>query len=229
MKIRVIFATVLTVSIVLISCQTNNVSKVKLSSELDTVSYCIGINIGSNLKNIPMDEISYDAFIKGVQDIYNDEELLVDLYEANSKINIYFSRLEALQYQANLEEGEEFLEENKSREDVETLPSGLQYRIIREGTGSLPELTDEVTVHYHGTLIDGTIFDSSVERGEPATFPVNQVIQGWQEILQMMPVGSKWEVYIPTNLAYGLRPPQGSPIKPNMVLIFEIELLSIGE
>jgi FKBP-type peptidyl-prolyl cis-trans isomerase FklB len=229
MKIRVIFATVLTVNIVLISCQTNNVSKVKLSSELDTVSYCIGINIGSNLKNIPMDEISYDAFIKGVQDIYNDEELLVDLYEANSKINIYFSRLEALQYQANLEEGEEFLEENKSREDVETLPSGLQYRIIREGTGSLPELTDEVTVHYHGTLIDGTIFDSSVERGEPATFPVNQVIQGWQEILQMMPVGSKWEVYIPTNLAYGLRPPQGSPIKPNMVLIFEIELLSIGE
>jgi FKBP-type peptidyl-prolyl cis-trans isomerase FklB len=227
MKVTVIFATVLTVSIILISCQTNNVSKVKLSSELDTVSYCIGINIGSNLKNIPMDEINYDAFIKGVQDIYNDEELLVDLYEASSKINTYFTKLEALQYQANLEEGEEFLEENKSREDIETLPSGLQYRIIREGTGSVPELTDEVTVHYHGTLIDGTIFDSSVERGEPATFPVNQVIHGWQEILQMMPVGSKWEVYIPANLAYGLRPPQGSPIEPNMVLIFEIELLSI--
>ncbi len=228
MKLRVIFAAVLSGSIILISCQ-NKVSTVKLDSELDTVSYCIGINIGNNLKSSPMQEINYDALFKGIQDIYNDEELLVDPYEANNKINTYLSRLEALQFQSNLEEGEEFLEKNKTRKDVVPLPSGLQYRIIREGTGSKPKLTDNVTVHYHGTLVDGTVFDSSVERGEPATFPVNQVIQGWQEALQLMPVGSKWEVFIPSELAYGMRPPPNTEIKPNMVLIFEIELLSIEE
>ena len=228
MKLRVIIITAFTGSLLLISCQ-KNVSTVKLNSELDTVSYCIGINIGNNLKTTPMQEINYNALVKGIQDIYNNEEPKVDPYEANRKINTYFSRLEALQFQGNLEEGEDFLEKNKARPEIVTLSSGLQYRIIREGTGPKPKLTNNVTVHYHGTLIDGTVFDSSVDRGEPASFPVNGVIEGWQEVLQLMPVGSKWEVFIPAGLAYGVRPPPGSNIEPNKLLIFEIELLSIED
>jgi len=167
--------------------------------------------------------------MKGIQDIYNNEDPLVNPDEVIYRINTYLSELEIFQSQVDLEEGRKFLENNKNRADVVVLPSGLQYKVIREGTGSKPTLTDKVTVHYRGTLVDGTVFDSSVKRGEPVTFPVNGVIQGWQEALQLMPVGSKWEIFIPTELAYGKRPPQGSSIKPNMALIFEVELLSIEE
>lgn len=227
MKIRIFFVTSLAAGIfLLIACQ-KNVSTVKLNSEMDTVSYCIGVNIGTNLKNTPMQEINYDALVRGMQDIYNNEEPLVNSYEANMRINTYLDKLEKLQYEDNLEEGTVFLEKNKTVKDVVTLPSGLQYRIIREGTGPKPMLTDNVTVHYHGTVIDGTVFDSSVNRGEPVSFPVNGVIEGWQEALQLMPVGSKWELFLPAELGYGMSPPPGSNIEPNAVLIFEVELLSI--
>ncbi|QHT66124.1 FKBP-type peptidyl-prolyl cis-trans isomerase [Rhodocytophaga rosea] len=130
-------------------------------------------------------------------------------------------------YQAYIKEGEDFLKENSKEEGVVTLPSGLQYIVLKEGFGPKPTLTENVTVHYHGTLIDGTVFDSSVEKGEPLTFTVNQVVKGWQEALQLMPMGAKWKIFIPSQLGYGARA-RGDKIKPNSVLIFEMELLSIN-
>lgn len=128
---------------------------------------------------------------------------------------------------ANLKAGEEFLEANKQKPGIVSLPSGLQYEIITEGTGAKPTATNKVTCHYHGTLIDGTVFDSSVKRGQPATFPLNQVIKGWTEGVQLMPLGSKWRFFLPANLAYGDRQ-TGSHIGPNSALIFEVELLGIS-
>jgi FKBP-type peptidyl-prolyl cis-trans isomerase len=130
-------------------------------------------------------------------------------------------------YNAYKKEGEDFLKTNAKEEGVITLPSGLQYIVLKEGYGPKPSLTENVTVHYHGTLIDGTVFDSSVDRGEPLTFTVNQVVKGWQEALQLMPMGAKWKIFVPSELGYGARA-RGDKIKPNSVLIFEIELLSIN-
>jgi FKBP-type peptidyl-prolyl cis-trans isomerase FklB len=130
-------------------------------------------------------------------------------------------------YLAHKKEGEDFLKANQQKPGVVTLPSGLQYIIMKESEGPQPMATDEVTVHYHGTLIDGTIFDSSVDRGKPLTFPINAVIPGWQEALQLMPLGSKWRLFVPADLAYGDKG-AGSTIKPGTVLIFEVELLSIN-
>ena len=127
----------------------------------------------------------------------------------------------------NLNAGEQFLEDNKQKPGVTTLPSGLQYEVITEGTGPKPTGTSKVTCHYHGTLIDGTVFDSSVKRGQPATFPLNMVIKGWTEALQLMPVGSKWRLFLPPHLAYGNRQ-TGAHIGPNSTLIFEVELLGIS-
>ena len=228
MKFRVIFVTAFVGILTLISCQ-KNINTARLSSEIDTISYYIGLSIGSNLKESPLKDINYLALAKGLKDAQDNDELEYDPYEINMKITSYMEKLESSQSQSNLLEGEAFLEKNKNRTDVTTLESGLQYRIIREGSGPKPILTDNVTVHYHGTLIDGTVFDSSVDRGEPVTFPLNGVIQGWQEALQLMPVGSKWEIFIPTGLAYGENTAPGGPIKPNMALIFEVELLSIDE
>jgi FKBP-type peptidyl-prolyl cis-trans isomerase FklB len=211
-----------------VSCQTR-LADVSLKSELDSVSYCIGLSIGSNLKSSPMKEINYLAMAKGMEDGFGNDTGTIDPYEANRIISVYLQRLENEQTVKNSQSGKEFLEQNKNKSGVITLESGLQYRVIREGTGPKPKLTDNVTVHYHGTLIDGTVFDSSVDRGQPASFPVNGVIQGWQEALQLMPVGSKWELFIPSELAYGNRPMPGSKIGPNSVLIFEVELISINE
>jgi FKBP-type peptidyl-prolyl cis-trans isomerase FklB len=130
-------------------------------------------------------------------------------------------------YEAYKKENEEFLKGNASKEEVKTLPSGLQYIVLKEGYGPSPELTESVTVHYHGTLIDGTVFDSSIDKGKPLTFTLNQVIRGWQEALQLMPQGAKWRVFVPANLGYGQRG-AGSKIKPNSVLIFDMELISIN-
>jgi len=175
-----------------------------------------------------MKEINYLAVAKGMEDAFGGKQT-IDPSEANRIISAYMQRLENQNSVDNRAAGEKFLEENKAKSGVVTLESGLQYRIIREGTGPKPKLTDNVTVHYHGTLIDGTVFDSSVDRGEPASFPLNGVIQGWQEALQLMPVGSKWEIFLPADLAYGSRPMPGSKIQANSVLIFEVELISIGE
>ena len=146
--------------------------------------------------------------------------------EANQTLQEYFSKQQEEMLNKNLEIGAAFLEENSKKENVVSLPSGLQYEIITEGSGAKPKATDSVKCHYHGTLLDGTVFDSSVQRGQPAVFGVNQVIKGWVEALQLMSVGSKWKLFIPSSLAYGSQG-AGNSIEPNSTLIFEVELLGI--
>jgi FKBP-type peptidyl-prolyl cis-trans isomerase FklB len=161
-----------------------------------------------------------DVF-EGKQPKYNDEE-------ANTIIQNYIAKLGEAKFAQFKEEGEQFLASNGQRSEVKTTASGLQYEVVSEGSGQKPGATDSVTVHYHGTLIDGTVFDSSVERNAPATFGVNQVIKGWTEALQLMSVGSKYKLFIPQDLGYGANPHPGGAIKPYMALVFEVELLNIG-
>lgn len=208
------------------SCQ-QKVGNVDLKTDHDSVSYLIGHNVGSSLSASPMTEFNMKALMKGMQDGIDEEELFMDPNMAGAFIGEYMQNLEEAGTMVDLEAGIAFLEDNMTREGVITTESGLQYEILVEGTGPKPVDTSMVTVHYHGTLIDGTVFDSSVERGEPIQFPVNGVISGWTEALQLMPVGSKWKVFIPTELAYGANPRPGGAIKPNMALIFEVELISV--
>ncbi len=191
-------------------------------------SYSVGMSIGQSLQGQNLDQIDLDEFIIGIKAIFNNETLNYTPEEANTKITEYINEMNASRFAEVKEEGALFLTENGKKEGITTLPSGLQYEIIEEGNGDLPSETAQVTVHYHGTLTDGTVFDSSVSRGTPATFGVNQVIKGWTEALQLMPAGSKWKLYIPENLAYGANPHPGGPIKPHMALIFDVELISIN-
>ena len=208
------------------SCQ-KHMGDVTLNNEHDSVSYIIGFNIGTNIASSPMTDANIQAIAKGIQDAMDGKDLFIDQYSANAYIGAYMQKMESVSSEKNLAEGREFLEKNKVRKGVTTTESGLQYEVLVEGDGPRPTDTDTVTVHYKGSLIDGTVFESSVERGEPATFAINQVIPGWTEVLKLMPVGSKWKVYLPTELAYGANPRQGGKIQPNMALIFEIELLGI--
>jgi len=191
----------------------------------DDASYCVGMSVGQSLQNQDLENINVDQFIKGMKDVFSNSKTAFSPQEANSIIQNYLDKQTSSKYEIFKKEGIDFLAANSKKENVVTLPSGLQYEILIQGTGPKPTKNSEVTVHYHGTLIDGTVFDSSVERGSPATFGVTQVIKGWTEALQLMPVGSKWKLYIPENLAYGANPHPGGPIKPNMTLIFEVELL----
>lgn len=197
----------------------------------DKVSYSIGADIGKNLKRSELD-INPDMLAKGISDaisgnksLMTDEEMTASLQELQGEMQAKMTAKAAEAASKNKEAGEKFLAENKTKEGVKTTASGLQYKVITEGKGEKPKATDTVSVHYSGKLIDGTEFDSSIKRGEPAEFPVNQVIPGWTEALQLMPVGSKWQLVIPSGLAYGENaPPQ---IGPNQVLVFEVELLGI--
>tara|TARA_Y100000991_G_C21971875_1_gene349909 strand:+ start:791 stop:1456 length:666 start_codon:yes stop_codon:yes gene_type:complete len=199
----------------------------KLKTEIDSVSYCIGVNIGENLKN-QFSDIDIKDFMNGINDVLSDEsEPKISNAEAQKILQEYFSKQQELKSKKAIEEGENFLAENGKKKGVTTLESGLQYEVITRGEGAKPTLNDQVTTHYHGTLIDGTVFDSSVERGQPATFPVSGVIKGWTEALQLMSVGSKWKLFVPYNLAYGERG-AGANIGPFTTLIFEVELISIN-
>ena len=209
------------------SCQ-QGIGKVELKTEHDSISYIIGHSIGTNMASSPMKEINVGALASGIQDAINEQELFMDPNAANMLVSEYMRKLESSENEKYVAEGVEFLENNKSRKGVITTESGLQYEILVEGNGAKPSDTSQVTVHYHGTLIDGTVFDSSVDRGEPATFGVNHVIAGWTEVLQLMAIGSKWKVFIPSELAYSKNPRPGGVIKPNMALIFEIELISVN-
>ncbi len=200
----------------------------KSQTKMDSISYSLGVLIAQNLKNQGFKDVKSSDLAAGIDDVLAGRELKINLQECNNTIQDYSTKQREKESGALIEGGKKFLEENGKRKEVVTLPSGLQYEIIKAGNGPKPAATDQVTVHYHGTLIDGTVFDSSVKRGEPATFPVNGVIQGWVEALQLMPVGSKWKLFIPYNLAYGERG-AGQSIKPYSTLIFEVELLSIGE
>ena len=192
----------------------------------DEVSYALGLSIGQNFKASGIKAITSEDFIAGLQDALAEREPQMTTERAREVINQLFMRLQQEEAELNAAAGKEYQEIMRHKSGVVTLPNGLQYEIIKEGSGAKPKATDKVRVHYHGTLINGVIFDSSVERGEPAEFPLNAVIPGWTEILQLMPVGSKWRVVIPSELAYGSRG-AGDVIRPNMTLIFEIELLDI--
>ena len=194
---------------------------------MDKFSYAIGLGIGQNLMSMGAKGLVVDDFAKAVKDVLEGNETAITHAEAREIVNKYFSELEKKVSAANIELGEKFLEENKNREGVVTLPSGLQYEILKEGkAGKKAALTDQVKCHYEGTLIDGTLFDSSVKRGQPAIFGVNQVIPGWVEALQLMPEGAKWRLYIPSNLGYGAQG-AGEMIPPHSALVFEVELLEI--
>lgn len=212
------------------SCQQSGKS-VKLQSNIDSVSYAIGVLVGSNnLKQLETapggGEISKEVMAAAFRAASMGEEAALTDEQANELVRKFFESASEREAQKALEEGNAFLEKNKAREGVTTTESGLQYEVITAGTGEKPAATDQVRVHYHGTLIDGKVFDSSVDRGEPVVFGVNQVIPGWTEALQLMPVGSKWKIYLPSNIAYGERG-AGGDIGPNSVLIFEVELLEI--
>ncbi|MCP9610725.1 FKBP-type peptidyl-prolyl cis-trans isomerase [Coprobacter tertius] len=193
---------------------------------MDKLSYALGLSMGNNFKSSGISKIDVSDFAKGVKAVYENEKPEMTYDEAKQVINEFFTQMQKEITEKNAAEGKKFLDENKKRENVVTLPSGLQYEIMKEGNGEKPKATDKVKCHYHGTLTNGQVFDSSVQRGEPAVFGVNQVIPGWVEALQMMPVGSKWKLYIPSELAYGERG-AGDAIAPNSALVFEVELLDI--
>ena len=193
---------------------------------MDKFSYSIGLGIGQNLSSMGIANLSVDDFAQAIKDVLEGNQTAISRQEAREIVNKYFEELEAKMGAAAIEQGKAFLEENKKRAGVVTLPNGLQYEIIKEGTGKKPQATDQVKCHYEGTLIDGTLFDSSVQRGEPTVFGVNQVIPGWVEALQLMPEGSKWKLYIPSELGYGARG-AGEMIPPHSTLVFEVELLEV--
>lgn len=195
---------------------------------MDKVSYALGLSIGNNFKSSGIDSVVMDDFMQGLSDVLEEKAPQLSYDEAKREIEAYFMDLQQKAVKLNKEAGEEFLKINAHKEGVTTLPSGLQYEVIKMGEGPKPTLSDTVTCHYHGTLINGIVFDSSMDRGEPASFPLRGVIAGWTEMLQLMPVGSKWKVTIPSDLAYGDRG-AGEHIKPGSTLIFIIELLSINK
>jgi FKBP-type peptidyl-prolyl cis-trans isomerase FklB len=205
-----------------------------LKDQKEKISYIIGMEIGENFKKQSID-IDPDILSRGIQDGLSGAKPLLSEQEAREVMTAFEKEMRSRQQAAqkaagekNKKEGEAFLAENKKKAGVKTLPSGLQYRVIKAGTGKKPAATDTVTTHYRGTLIDGTEFDSSYKRGKPATFPVNGVIPGWTEALQLMEEGAKWQLFIPSNLAYAERG-AGRVIGPHATLIFEVELISIQE
>jgi FKBP-type peptidyl-prolyl cis-trans isomerase FklB len=197
-----------------------------LKTEIDTVSYSLGVNIGNNLKGQGFGDINIAAMMKAMEDVMGEKTLSISEEEANNYIQTYFAAMMDKKAAEGRKAGEAFLAENAKKPGITTTASGLQYEVITMGEGPKPLATDKVTVHYHGTLTDGKVFDSSVERGEPATFPLNGVIAGWTEALQLMPVGSKFRIFLPSDLAYGDRG-AGQLIGPHATLIFEVELLNI--
>ena len=193
---------------------------------MDKISYALGLSIGNNFQSSGIDKINLDDFMRGLTHVLNDETPEISYDEAKDVINDFFVKLQEEKLTLNKKAGEEFLSINKGKDGVVELPSGLQYQVLKKGTGAKPAAEDSVKCHYHGTLINGTVFDSSVERGEPAVFGVSQVIPGWVEALQLMETGSKWKLFIPSDLAYGENG-AGGAIEPNSTLIFEVELLEI--
>jgi FKBP-type peptidyl-prolyl cis-trans isomerase FklB len=184
------------------------------------------MGIGQNLLSMGVEGMSVEDFVKGVSDVLAGKKPEMSHAEAQQVVNEHFRKLAEQAYEMNKKGGEEFLAANAKKEGVVTLPSGLQYEVIKEGNGKKPSATDRVKCHYEGTLIDGTVFDSSVKRGEPAVFGVNQVIKGWVEALQLMQEGSKWRLYIPYDMAYGENG-AGEMIPPYSALIFDVELISV--
>lgn len=226
------FAWIAVISFFIMACQGNTQEQAHIKSFKDSISYSIGMNIGKDLKHQSI-EIDPDVLAQAIKDVIADRKLLLTDDQVRSCMGSLQKEVMAKQEQKNkvegdknMKEGQAFLATNKTKEGIKVTASGLQYKVLKEGTGPKPTATQTVSVHYRGTLLDGTEFDSSIKRGQPAEFPVNGVIKGWTEALQLMPVGSKWQLFIPPDLAYG---PQGAggTIGPNATLIFEVELLAI--
>jgi FKBP-type peptidyl-prolyl cis-trans isomerase FklB len=193
---------------------------------MDKFSYAIGLGIGQNSLSMGAQGINVEDFAQAIADVLNRKETAISHNEAREIVNKYFMELEEKMNAENIEKGKAFLAENAKKEGIVTLPSGLQYEVITEGNGKKPSATDKVKCHYEGTLIDGTLFDSSIKRGQPAVFGVNQVIRGWVEALQLMSEGSKWRLFIPSELGYGAQQ-AGEMIPPHSTLIFEVELIEV--
>jgi FKBP-type peptidyl-prolyl cis-trans isomerase len=215
------------------SCAQKKAPEGVTSAQVDSLSYAIGVMMGTNFKESELEYLDMSTFVKAVNDVFNDKELRFDMNKANQVIQSHFMKMrEEMQRKAqeakakNIEEGKKFLDENSTKEGVVVLASGLQYKITKAGSDIKPAETDTVQVHYRGTLLDGTEFDSSYSRGEPATFPLNGVIRGWTEGLQQLGEGASATFYIPDSLAYGERG-SGQKITPNATLIFEVELLQV--
>lgn len=198
----------------------------KYSNNIDRVSYCFGLSIASNLISSGVKTINTEAFNDAMNTAFAGKMPEITPDEANNILQDYFEKLQNERGGAAKAEGEKFLAENKTKEGVITLASGLQYKVLKEGNGAKPNADNTVKCHYEGSLINGSVFDSSIRRGEPAEFPVGGVIQGWVEALQLMNTGSKWQLYIPSELAYGAHG-AGQSIGPNETLIFDVELLEI--
>ena len=198
-------------------------------TKMDKLSYALGVNLGGQVLQANIQIADYQSFAKGIEAVLEGKQPEISYSECQNVLSDYFTKLqqeEMKNAESAKKTGEEFLTSNAKRAEVNTTASGLQYEILTEGTGAKPKATDTVRVHYHGTLTDGTVFDSSVKRGVPAEFGVNQVIKGWVEALQLMAVGAKWKLFIPSDLAYGQHG-AGDLIKPNSALVFEVELLDI--
>jgi FKBP-type peptidyl-prolyl cis-trans isomerase FklB len=222
------FVTVATIALALTGAVVAEEKSPQLKDLKDKVSYAFGLNVGFNLgrQNI---ELNQDAFVAGMKDALSGRKPLLNEQEVKDTMMAFSQDMQKRQQETakkNEAESEKFLAQNKTKEGVKTTASGLQYKVLKEGNGAQPKSTDQVVVNYRGTLVDDTEFDSSFKRGEPATFPVAAVIPGWTEGLQLMKVGSKFQFFIPANLAYGSHPP-GPPIQPGAVLIFEVELLDV--
>jgi len=211
-----------------VSCDTPVEEKalISMDNEVDKVSYSLGVSVGGNVKQQGFNDLNVDALAQAMKDVMSDGKTQLTTEEANKTLQAYFGKLRESKDAGLRKAGDNFLAANGQKEGVITTASGLQYEILTEGTGEKPGPASKVTTHYHGTTLDGNVFDSSVDRGEPIQFPVNGVIKGWTEALQLMPVGSKWRLFIPSDLAYGPRG-SGDKIPPHAALIFEVELISI--
>ncbi len=221
---KILFLSILILSVSMAEAQ-KKVGKVKIQTENDSLSYALGINIAHNLKSQDVENLNPRAVAKAFEDYYAEKATMTP-EDASTLIQTFFDKEEAKKNEELVKEGKDFLAANAKKDGVVTTASGLQYKIITAGTGNIPTATDKVEVHYEGTLIDGTVFDSSYKRGTTTEFGVTQVIKGWTEALQLMKEGAKWELYIPYNLAYGSRG-AGEDIKPFTALIFTVELISI--
>lgn len=223
MNIKYLIAALL----VAVNIQFSFAQKRKKKSKMDEFSYGIGVLIGNSLKTQGVDAETLDmkSFTKAIEAMLEGKDLEMTPQESEKIVQAKMQELAEKAAEAAKAEQIKFFEKNGKKEGITTLESGIQYEVLTSGKGAIPKASDKVTTHYHGTLLDGTVFDSSVQRGQPASFPVGGVIKGWQEILQLMPVGSKWRVFIPSDLAYGPRATGSIPA--NSALIFEIELISI--
>ncbi len=210
--------------VLLTSCDEGGKTTGNFKNDQEKLGYCIGVDLGHNVEKAKIDSLDIEAMLNGMRDVLNKKDIKIADAEAKTFMMEYFKKKQLADASAIKVKAAKFFEDNKKKDGVQTLPSGLQYQVVKAGTGPKPTINDQVTVHYEGKLLDGKVFDSSLN-GEPATFPVGGVITGWTEALTLMPVGSKWKLFIPSNLAYGEA--GGGPIGPNEPLIFEVELLEI--